>query len=224
MRIVYLFVLILFTINNTYGQSAIKISSEKVKINGETYYAHTVQKQETLYSLSKAYNTTIDAIINKNASAASGLKAGTILYIPVSTAASGSAATSESTTASAISANAATAVSANASTATATPANASAAKTAPVQKATQVADKKQAKRRLRTCPRLHSKQQSEPSDPGLRPKLEAHQADLEEILLKIPFSGTQSDLLISNKDDNNGLLQTARGTVTVHCIEQAVHM
>ena len=88
----------------------------------------------------------------------------------------------------------------------------------------QFADKKQAKRRLRTCPRLHSKQQSEPSDPGLRPKLEAHQADLEEIVLKIPFSGTQSDLLISNKDDNNGLLQTARGTVTVHCIGQAVHM
>ena len=155
MRIVYLFVLILFTINNIYGQSAIKISSEKVKINGETYYAHTVQKQETLYSLSKAYNTTIDAIINQNASAASGLKAGTIIYIPVSTAASGSAATSESTTASAISANAATAVSANASTATATPANASAttaapanasaAETAPVQKATQVANKKQAK-------------------------------------------------------------------------------
>ena len=125
MRIVYLFVLILFTINNTYGQSAIKISSEKVKINGETYYAHTVQKQETLYSLSKAYNTTIDAIINQNASAASGLKAGTIIYIPVSTAA--------------------TATPANASVATATPVNASATETAPVQKATQVAEKKQAK-------------------------------------------------------------------------------
>ena len=118
MRIVYLFVLILFTINNIYGQSAIKISSEKVNINGVTYYAHTVQKQETLYSLSKAYNTTIDAIVKQNASAASGLKAGTIIYIPVSTAASA---------------------------ATATPANASTAKTAPEQKATQVADKKQAK-------------------------------------------------------------------------------
>lgn len=88
----------------------------------------------------------------------------------------------------------------------------------------QFTDKEQAKRRLRTCPRLHSKQQSEPSDPGLSPKLEAHQADLEEILFKISFSGTQSDLLISKKDDNNGLLQTAGGTVTVHCIEQAVHM
>lgn len=88
----------------------------------------------------------------------------------------------------------------------------------------QFTDKEQAKRRLRTCPRLHSKQQSEPSDLGLSPKLEAHQADLEEILFKISFSGTQSDLLISKKDDNNGLLQTAGGTVTVHCIEQAVHM
>lgn len=77
----------------------------------------------------------------------------------------------------------------------------------------QFTDKEQAKRRLRTCPRLHSKQQSEPSDPGLSPKLEAHQADLEEILFKIPFSGTQSDLLIFKKD-NNSLLQTAGGS---HC-------
>lgn len=83
MRIVYLFVLILFTINTVYGQSAIKISSEKVKIGENVYYAHTVQQKETLYSLSKAYNVSQEEIIKHNQSAAGGLKKGTILYIPV---------------------------------------------------------------------------------------------------------------------------------------------
>lgn len=83
MRIVYLFVLILFTINNIYGQSAIEISSEKIKIGENTYYAHTVQPKETLYSLGKAYNVPQEEIIKHNSSAASGLKTGTILYIPV---------------------------------------------------------------------------------------------------------------------------------------------
>ena len=83
MRIVYLFVLILFTISNIYGQSAVKLSSEKVKIGGNVYYVHTVQKKETLYSLSKAYNVQQEEIIEHNQSAVSGLKMGTILYIPV---------------------------------------------------------------------------------------------------------------------------------------------
>ncbi len=83
MRIVYLFVLILFTINTVYGQDAIKISSEKVKIGENIYYAHTVQQKETLYSLSKAYNVSQEEIIKHNQTAAGGLKKGTILYIPV---------------------------------------------------------------------------------------------------------------------------------------------
>lgn len=85
MRIVYLFVLILFAITNTYGQVAIKVSSEKVKIGENTYYAHTVQKKETLHSLSKAYNVSIAEIIKNNESAAAGLKAGAVLLIPIKT-------------------------------------------------------------------------------------------------------------------------------------------
>ena len=83
MRIVYLIVLILFTITNIYGQSAIKVSTEKVKVGDKTFYAHTVQKKETLHSLSKAYNVPIAEIIKNNESAAAGLKAGAVLLIPV---------------------------------------------------------------------------------------------------------------------------------------------
>ena len=82
MRIVYLIVLILFTITNIYGQSAIKVSTEKVKVGDKTFYAHTVQKKETLHSLSKAYNVPIAEIIKNNESAAAGLKAGAVLLIP----------------------------------------------------------------------------------------------------------------------------------------------
>lgn len=83
MRIVYLFVLILFTLTDIYGQDASKTSTEKVKVGDNLYYAHTVRKKETLYSLSKAYNVDIEEIVKHNKSAESGLKAGTILYIPV---------------------------------------------------------------------------------------------------------------------------------------------
>lgn len=82
MRIVYLFVLILFTLTDIYGQDASKTSTEKVKVGDNLYYAHTVRKKETLYSLSKAYNVDIEEIVKHNRAAESGLKAGTILYIP----------------------------------------------------------------------------------------------------------------------------------------------
>jgi len=86
MRIVYLFVLILFTLTDIYGQDASKTSTEKVKVGDNLYYAHTVRKKETLYSLSKAYNVTIEEIVKHNRAAESGLKTGTILYIPVNEA------------------------------------------------------------------------------------------------------------------------------------------
>lgn len=86
MRIVYLFVLILFTLTDIYGQDASKITTEKVKVGDNLYYAHTVRKKETLYSLSKAYNVTIEEIVKHNRAAESGLKTGTILYIPVNEA------------------------------------------------------------------------------------------------------------------------------------------
>ncbi len=83
MRAIYSFFLILFASIAAYGQVAVTISKEKVNIDGKLFYAHHVKPKETLYSLGKAYNVTTDDIIKQNASLKSGLKAGTIIYIPV---------------------------------------------------------------------------------------------------------------------------------------------
>lgn len=73
----------MFTAANALAQVAVTRSSEKVKINGNVFYAHQVKKKETLYSLGKAYDVTIEDIIKYNNEASSGLKEGSILYIPV---------------------------------------------------------------------------------------------------------------------------------------------
>lgn len=71
----------LFSTASLFGQNQIRLSSDLVKVGGKLFYAHTVKQGETLYSLSKAYNTTIEQISKDNPAIASGLKAGTILYI-----------------------------------------------------------------------------------------------------------------------------------------------
>lgn len=83
MRILYPLILILLTFGSAFGQVPIKISEDKVNVDGKYYYAHPVKKQETLYSIGKAYGVTTDAIVRSNAALASGLKEGTIIYIPV---------------------------------------------------------------------------------------------------------------------------------------------
>lgn len=83
MKVIYSIIIIIFTAANALAQVAITRSSEKVKINGNVFYAHQVKKKETLYSLGKAYNVTIEDIIKYNNEASSGLKEGSILYIPV---------------------------------------------------------------------------------------------------------------------------------------------
>lgn len=86
MRIIYSLIFILFTIGYAYGQNTISPTVEKVKINGKVFYAHPVKKKETLYSLSKAYQVTIEQILQYNKTAAAGLQKGSILYIPVNAA------------------------------------------------------------------------------------------------------------------------------------------
>lgn len=76
--------LLLFSVH-TSAQIPVTISTEKIKIGGKegVYYLHNVKKGETLYSLSKAYNVTIEEIVKQNENAENGLKAGEVLYIPV---------------------------------------------------------------------------------------------------------------------------------------------
>lgn len=60
----------------------VEISSEKVNVRGIVYYLHKVLKGHTLYSISKAYGVSQDAIREANPLLSEGLKAGMLLYIP----------------------------------------------------------------------------------------------------------------------------------------------
>ncbi len=101
MRFVISFLLVVtLAVSNLWGQSAIERSSEKVRIDGKVYYAHSVKKKETLYSLSKAYDVSINEIVKNNKHAATGIKSGMLLYIPVAeTASSETAGNSQKTNA-----------------------------------------------------------------------------------------------------------------------------
>jgi len=60
-----------------------ELSAKNQVITGN-YAEHTVKPQETLYSLAKRYNTTIDEIKRLNPVLADGLKVGQVLMVPVS--------------------------------------------------------------------------------------------------------------------------------------------
>ena len=69
-----------------YGQNAPKItvSTEKVNVNGAMMLVHKVNGGETLYSIAKAYNVTMDEIVRHNEFLKAGLKEGSTIYIPSS--------------------------------------------------------------------------------------------------------------------------------------------
>ena len=58
-------------------------SSQKTQIGGKEYYMHHVKQGQTLYSISKAYNVTVEEIEKLNPEVKNGLKAGLVLGIPV---------------------------------------------------------------------------------------------------------------------------------------------
>lgn len=60
----------------------VEISEVKTELNGVTVHVHKVLKGQTLFSVSKAYNVSIDRIAELNPSLKDGLKAGSIIYIP----------------------------------------------------------------------------------------------------------------------------------------------
>lgn len=57
-------------------------SESIVRIEGDSYYVHTVEAGQTLYSLAKAYDVSTAAIVHYNPLVAGGLKAGQVLKIP----------------------------------------------------------------------------------------------------------------------------------------------
>jgi LysM repeat protein len=57
-------------------------SEEKVKIGNELYYIHEVEKGQTLYSISKAYNVSQRVIARENPDIFLGLRPGQVLKVP----------------------------------------------------------------------------------------------------------------------------------------------
>lgn len=51
-------------------------------VNGKEFYFHTVLKKQTLYSIAKAYNVSVDDILIANPSAKDGIKKKQVLLIP----------------------------------------------------------------------------------------------------------------------------------------------
>ena len=60
----------------------VRRSESIVRIEGDSYYVHTVEAGQTLYSLAKAYDVSTAAIVHYNPLVAGGLKVGQVLKIP----------------------------------------------------------------------------------------------------------------------------------------------
>jgi LysM repeat protein len=65
------------------SQVVVEKSKDKIVISGIPYYVHIVKKGETSYSISKAYNITVEELTKENPPALYGLKEGQSLRIPV---------------------------------------------------------------------------------------------------------------------------------------------
>ena len=68
------------------GQVRVDVSNQKVVSGGKTYYMHHVLKDQTLYSISKAYKVPIDAITRENVIPSNGIQTDQVLKIPESPA------------------------------------------------------------------------------------------------------------------------------------------
>ena len=67
-----------------YANTPVSISKEKVRINGQVCYSHVVLERQTLFSISKAYNVSIDEIYRFNPTIKeTGLVKNSIIIIPV---------------------------------------------------------------------------------------------------------------------------------------------
>lgn len=66
-----------------YHATPVTVSTEKVKMAGKQYYSHVVLEKQTIYSISKAYNVSVDDIYAANPGLKeSGLKKNAVILIP----------------------------------------------------------------------------------------------------------------------------------------------
>ncbi len=80
----YIFLVSIFILIGTsiFAQE-VKKSTEIEVIQGKKYYIHTVEKGQTLYSIAKAYEVSVDAIAYENPDVFNGIKPDQKLKIPV---------------------------------------------------------------------------------------------------------------------------------------------
>ena len=61
----------------------VKVSQEKVRLNGKVYLSHAVQERQTLFGIAKAYGVSVDDLYDANPDLwENGLKANTTILIP----------------------------------------------------------------------------------------------------------------------------------------------
>ena len=66
-----------------YNSTQVSISKDKVRANGNIYYAHSVLERQTLYSISKAYGVSVEEIYAANPGLEqTGLQKGSVILIP----------------------------------------------------------------------------------------------------------------------------------------------
>lgn len=89
---VILAVILLSSVQNSvsaqeYISTPVTISKEKVRVNGKVCYSHVVRDKQTLYSIAKAYEVSVDDIYSLNPSLKEeGLKKNSIILIPAEAA------------------------------------------------------------------------------------------------------------------------------------------
>ena len=66
-----------------YTSTPVSVSNEKVRVNGKICYSHIVREKQTLFSIAKAYDVSVDDIYAFNPSLKeTGLKKNSIILIP----------------------------------------------------------------------------------------------------------------------------------------------
>lgn len=69
-----------------YKTPDVVISTNKVNIGGKVYYVHKVLPKQTIFAICKAYGIKNDELLEANPDLKDGLKAGSIIFIPVDAA------------------------------------------------------------------------------------------------------------------------------------------
>ncbi len=82
---IFLFILTPRLTNSQETSTKIVKSTEKVLIEGNVYYIHSVKKGETVYSICKTYDISPKLLSKENPAVIIGLQAGQVLKIPEST-------------------------------------------------------------------------------------------------------------------------------------------